>query len=38
MLDALSLLKVLSGVALLKELIGYRRVLREEGRSDPAVR
>lgn len=38
MLDALSLLGVLSGVGLLKELLGYRRILREEGKPDPAVR
>lgn len=38
MLDALSLLRVLSGFGLLKELLGYRRILREEGKLDPAVR
>lgn len=29
---------VLKGVALLKEQMGYKRVLREEGKPDPAVR
>lgn len=37
-LDPFSLHGVLSGVALLKEQIGYKRVLGEEGKPDPAVR
>lgn len=37
-LDPFSLYGILSGVVLLKEQIGYKRVLREEGKPDPAVR